>query len=139
VGHSRTSGVDEMVFYKNIGTKADPTFAAPVVLKDIVDGEAILRAAPYVVDWDGDGKRDLLVSNDNGKVFFLRNVGTNDKPVFAKQEEMKLPGMEDGIRVRVCVVDWNNDGKPDLVAGNHYYGQGEKKEAGGHVWVFLRK
>ena len=139
VGHSISSGADEIVFYKNVGTKAEAKFAAPVPLKDIVEGEAVSRAAPYVVDWDGDGKRDLLVSNDNGKVFFLRNVGTNDKPVFAKQEQIKLPGMEDCIRCRVCVVDWNNDGKLDLVGGNYDYGRGEKKEAGGHVWVFLRK
>jgi hypothetical protein len=92
-----------------------------------------------VVDWDGDGKRDLLVSNDGGKVYFLRNVGTNDKQVFAKQEEIKLPGMEDCIRCRICVVDWNNDGKLDLVVGNYYFGRGDKKESGGHVWVFLRK
>jgi large repetitive protein len=139
VGHSLSSGADEMVFYKNVGTKAEAKFAAPVPLKDIVEGEAVLRAAPYVADWDGDGKRDLLVTNDNGKVFFLRNVGTNAKPVFAKQEEIKLPGMEDSIRWRVCVVDWNNDGKLDLVVGNCYSGRGEKKESGGHVWVFLRK
>jgi large repetitive protein len=140
VGHNNVkSGGDEIVIYKNIGTAAEPKFAAPVKF-DNPDVASVSRPSPYLVDWDGDGKRDMLVGTDDGKVLFLRNNGTNAKPVFAKSEEFKLSGMEESIRTRIAVVDWNNDGKLDLVVGNYYYNAGpDKKDSGGHVWLFLRK
>jgi hypothetical protein len=140
VGHNNTkSGGDEIVIYKNIGTAAEPKYAAPVKW-DNPDLANVSRPAPYVVDWDGDGKRDVLISTDDGKVLFLRNVGTNARPVFAKPEDLKLQGMGDCIRTRVAVVDWNNDGKLDLVVGTYYYNAGaDKKSNGGNVWLFLRQ
>ncbi len=39
------------------------------------------HAAPFVVDWDGDGKRDLLVGQfGSGKLRIHRNVGTKGAP-----------------------------------------------------------
>jgi hypothetical protein len=93
-----------------------------------------------VVDWDGDGKRDVLIGSEEGQVWFLRNTGTNAKPVFAAPEEIKLPGLEGAIRTRIAVVDWNNRGKLDLLVGTYYYGGGaDKKGSGGNVWLFQRK
>ena len=38
---------------------------------------------PVVVDWDRDGKRDLLVGQFiGGKIRFYKNVGTDGKPAF---------------------------------------------------------
>jgi hypothetical protein len=140
IGHNNVkNGGDEIVIYKNIGTATAPRYAAPVKWNN-PDLETVSRPAPYVVDWDGDGKRDMLVSTDDGKVLFLRNVGTSATPVFAKPEALKLEGIGDCIRTRVAVADWNNDGKLDLLVGTYYYGQGaDKKSAGGNVWLFLRK
>ena len=43
------------------------------------------HAAPYVVDWDGDGRRDLLVGQfKDGKLRIYRNTGTNEKPAFGE-------------------------------------------------------
>ncbi len=42
-------------------------------------------SVPVVFDWNGDGKKDLLVgqNNDgNGYISFYENVGANDNPVF---------------------------------------------------------
>ena len=33
-------------------------------------------------DWNGDGKKDLIVGDGNGNVFFLRNTGTDAAPAF---------------------------------------------------------
>jgi hypothetical protein len=138
VGHTKSSR-EEIVFYKNISTVADPKFAASAKL-DNPDLASVSRPSPYVVDWDGDGKRDMLVGTDDGKVLFLRNVGNNARPVFAKPEQLSLPGLDKCIRTRVCVVDWKNRGKLDLLVGTYYYDAGpDKKATGGNVWLFLRK
>lgn len=59
----------------------------------IRDGSSDLTAkrwsVPVVNDWDGDGKKDLLVGHnysdktaDHGYVSFYRNNGTDGSPVF---------------------------------------------------------
>ena len=43
------------------------------------------HAAPYLYDWDGDGKRDLLVGQfGDGKLRIYPNVGTEAKPEFGQ-------------------------------------------------------
>lgn len=40
-------------------------------------------AAPLAVDWDGDGRKDLICGQyDQGRIRFYPNVGTDDAPVF---------------------------------------------------------
>lgn len=45
------------------------------------------HAAPFVVDWDGDGKDDLLAGQyGEGALRLYRNVGEADAPAFGKFE-----------------------------------------------------
>jgi hypothetical protein len=54
---------------------------------------------PVVVDWDQDGKKDLLVGQFlGGKIRFYRNTGSDDAPLFngfsflrAGEVEISLP------------------------------------------------
>ena len=40
-------------------------------------------AAPLAVDWNGDGKKDLICGQfDDGRIRFYPNAGTNSDPVF---------------------------------------------------------
>ncbi|MCD4700763.1 MAG: hypothetical protein K8S24_02800 [Candidatus Aegiribacteria sp.] len=40
-------------------------------------------AAPLAVDWNGDGKKDLICGQyEYGRIRFYPNVGTNSAPVF---------------------------------------------------------
>jgi len=44
-------------------------------------------SAPFAYDWNGDGKKDLLVGQFHyGLIRFYSNVGTNDDPVFSGYE-----------------------------------------------------
>jgi hypothetical protein len=78
------------------------------------------------IDWDGDGLQDLFYSvagahggtKDGGSIYWLRNVGTKTKPVFASPTTMRCFG--EPIRVtnhgpHPWPGDFDGDGKPDLI------------------------
>ena len=67
-----------------------------------------------IADLDGDGKPELINSNDNGKVSVWRNVsspGVIDISSFAAKVDFTVGGTP----VSVTVGDVDGDGKPDMV------------------------
>lgn len=51
------------------------------------------HATPALYDFDGDGKRDLLVGQfGGGKMKIFRNLGTNAAPRFGPEEFLKANG-----------------------------------------------
>lgn len=78
------------------------------------------------VDWDGDGKVDLLQRNlysyAGGQpywgIFFWRNIGTDRNPVFDRYIRLKADGRYIGdVYNTFQVIDWNGDGNPDILYG----------------------
>ncbi len=66
--------------------RSDSELAAPKQV--LVAGEPIAvkvgHAAPLVIDFDGDGVRDLLVGQfGDGKLNIFKNTGTNASPILA--------------------------------------------------------
>lgn len=133
IGQDRATG-GEVAFYKNTGTESEPKFDKPELLK--LPGPKMSRPSPYVVDWDRDGKQDLLFGTERAEVYFFRNTGTNENPNLEKGKRLELVGgdFSKGYRCRIDVTDWNEDGKLDLLVGNFYR---HKKPMGGNIWLFL--
>jgi hypothetical protein len=118
--------------YLNEGTKTKYAFGKPMKLK--AGGREIHvehgDAGPCVADWDGDGKPDLIVGCGDGSVVWFKNVGSAKQPELAEGEILipagaiaynadKIPKEPTrGVRAKVCVVDYNGDGLPDLLVGD---------------------
>ena len=80
--------------YLNGGTDAAPSFGSAYNLQvggsdfDLTTGSD--RSAPRIYDWNNDGLKDLMVGEINGKIYYLRNEGTNNAPVFNSSEKLLL-------------------------------------------------
>ena len=117
----------KVALYTNSGTLAQPVFTTSVNLQaggvDLVYSPAYGcgSPAPWVCDYDHDGRRDLLVGDGgSGKVFFYQNTNTDAQPILAPGVALKL-GAADlsvGIRATPYVVDWDGDGLDDLLCGD---------------------
>ncbi len=83
---------------KKTESKTTYHFAPPVRLEAAgkpIDTE-IGHAAPLVVDFDGDGKNDLLVGQfGEGILWIYKNIGTNSQPKYAAGVKFK-EGNPDG-------------------------------------------
>ncbi len=106
---------------------------------------------PNLVDWNYDGKLDLVVGNSAGNILYFENNGSNYEPVLAFPQNLYAggemihvqPGYNDDIQgpyesrwgyISPTVVDWNNDGLLDILSndsrGKHrlFLNIGTKKE-----------
>ncbi len=118
--------------YKNVGTRTESKFeerdadhGAPFTERfQICD--ASRQNTVRAVDWDSDGKTDLIVGNSNGIVYWFRNQTGGLSPLFAKERRL-LDDVGSSARVDVC--DWNNDGKKDLIVTN----------SNGELWLYVNE
>jgi hypothetical protein len=68
-----------------------------------------------VVDWDGDGKLDVLLNAANAK--FLRQVDARDGKWLFRDMGLLVEQNIEGHDVSPTVVDFDSDGIPDFLGG----------------------
>lgn len=69
-----------------------------------------------LVDWDGDGRRDLLVNGKNADLY--RNVTQGSGPPWRFRHEGPVANRRlAGHTTSPTTVDWNGDGRRDLLLG----------------------
>jgi hypothetical protein len=132
--------------YRNVGTRTDPRFevrdaasGAPYT-EQFQPADAMRQNGVRAVDWDDDGRVDLLAGDSDGFVWFFRNTTGALAPVFAPGvrltaggRPLRVYGEEPDARAagyaRVDVTDWNEDGRKDLVVA----------DGRGWLWLFLNR
>lgn len=116
--------LDGFTYFENIGTRTHPQYAAGRRLEIngvplTMDLEMII---PVAFDWNKDGRPDLIVGQEDGRVAFIENLGTvvDGVPQFAApryfQQQADL--LKFGALTTPVGVDWDGDGKEDIIAGN---------------------
>jgi len=118
---------DKIALYLNVGSDANPVFSVSTSLRaggvDLyVEGAPSCGApAPWVCDFDGDGRRDLLVgSGKTGQVLFFRNTNTDAAPILVPGVPLMAGAGALNVTYRATpyVHDWDQDGRNDLLCGN---------------------
>ena len=120
--------------YINDGSESNPMFTDPYLLQ--LAGEDFdlgTRTAPRIYDWNKDGLKDLMIGEMEGYIYYLKNIGKNDTPIFKRAEKLfakngnvlRYPGKSP--RSRLYITDWNNDELDDVLIGG----------ADGKVMLFL--
>jgi hypothetical protein len=115
-----------VMIFSNVGTDADPHFdggtrlqvGSPGFKSDIDVGS---RATPTAVDWDGDGRKDLVVGAIDGRLHLFLNEGTDTDPDFRTEQFVQEDGADlvvPAIRSSPDAVDLTHDGKKDILTGN---------------------
>lgn len=78
------------------------------------------RAFVWPVDWNGDGKMDVVVTWGSGpkaKILLNRGIGAGGIPTFEEQEIKTMPWIP---YPRPMAIDWNHDGQVDLLFASSY-------------------
>jgi len=128
IGEGGGFGDAKVRVYLNVGTEPSPQFSDYFYAQS--DGSDLVCPAsgcmgcfPRVEYWDADQRKDLLVGQADGTVKIFLNIDTDESPTFDGGTflQVGLPGSKTninvGARATPCLVDWNNDGRKDLVVG----------------------
>jgi hypothetical protein len=127
VGEGGGSTPGKVRVYLNVGTEADPCFVdyfyAQADGQDLaVPASGCMGCFPRVIDWDEDGRNDLLVGQSDGLIKIFLNVTDNNEPAFDAGQSVRVGNenafiLDVGSRATPSLLDWNSDGMLDIVSG----------------------
>jgi hypothetical protein len=118
--------LDGFTYFENQGSRTAPRYAAGRRLQ-LPDGSPLRMdlemITPVVIDWNRDGKPDLIVGDEDGRVAFVENTGRTDSggaPVFQAPRyfQQEAHELKCGALATPVGVDWDGDGAMDILSGN---------------------
>ena len=115
---------DGFTFYENTGTRTAPAYAAGRKLTSA--GRRVhmdlCMITPTAVDFNGDGKLDIVCGDEDGRVAFLENTGgvVDGMPQFLPPRYFRqfAADVKFGALITPYAFDWDGDGDEDLICGN---------------------
>ncbi len=105
-------------YFKNFGTAANPDLRDQGhVQAGGSDIHVSSLAIPVIHDWDEDGRKDLVLGNNDPNIRLYLNVGTNAAPVFNSYSLIPTTPEISQIKNAPDIGDLNGDGLKDLAFG----------------------
>ncbi|MEO0131239.1 MAG: FG-GAP-like repeat-containing protein [candidate division WOR-3 bacterium] len=78
------------------------------------------NSQPAVTDWNGDGKKDLILGSEAGYIYLFLNQTSDTWPMFQDYTYLQAGGQTIYIyRVNPYIFDLDRDGKKDLICGEN--------------------
>ncbi|WP_321515760.1 VCBS repeat-containing protein [Marinifilum fragile] len=119
---------------RNVGTRKQAAFLTPefIDIMPYTAGHEKVSSHTVPVDWNGDGRFDLVCGSESGDVFVCLNTGTAKEPKFDSKPEVLIlnkrnhskalvgENQPNGYRSKLFVHDYNGDGKLDILLGDVY-------------------
>ena len=115
-----TYSANSIWFLHNTDTNDHPTFDEdPGHFKRLVPGMGLEQLNPQVVDWNNDGKPDIISGDRTGYIdLFLNNSTDSSNPTFAPVQHVLIAGQEKiGKSITVTVCDLSGNKLPNLLIG----------------------
>jgi len=106
--------------FLNTGTNDNPAFGSFVYIQSSGIDIKLKWSAPEVCDLNMDGKKDLLLGEEDGFITFYANTGTDANPSFSGGERLTINGgsnIDVGMDSAPEAVDWDEDGFLDILTG----------------------
>ncbi len=126
IGQGNYANPGKVRVYLNVGTESNPQFSDYFYVQSnsadlTVPAAGCLGCFPRVVYWDADDRKDLLVGLSDGTVKIFLNIGTDSEPIFGGGYGIltwwDMYELDVGSRATPTLLDWDNDGRTDLIAG----------------------
>lgn len=130
------------LFYKNSGTDENPVLDFPKWIKaGPGEGKVITYSRPNLgdfVDWDGDGKKDLIACEfeRNARVYINTRTGTvNEEPAFTSSEKgiVIVQPFTTQMMSGADAIDFNGDGDIDILTGQGHGASGLRFYEHGYI------
>jgi hypothetical protein len=113
-----TYSANSIYLLRNTGSSGSPMYDENHREK-IIMGMGLEQLTPAVVDWNNDGKPDILAGDRTGYLnLYLNNSTDPDHPTFSPGTHVKIAGVEKlGAALTVSIADLTGNHLPNLLIG----------------------
>jgi hypothetical protein len=113
-----TYSANSIYLLRNLNSASAPAFNEDHTLR-VIPGMGLEHLTPVVLDWNNDGKPDILCGDRTGYLnLYLNNSTDPNNPTFAPGVHVKIGGIEKiGNDVTVSIGDLTGNHLPNLLIG----------------------
>lgn len=109
---------DRIYVFENTGSLLKPSFKMTNDDFLSLSNKNYMEISPAFGDIDGDGDKDLIFGNGNGRLTWFRNFAPAGQKAEFEFVTDYLDSIDVGYNATPCFYDFNNDGFEDMLVGN---------------------